>query len=368
MSWSIHPEARTLYPWWLHDLLLYVAAAGIHWVIGFFVISGYCIQLSVARSIDGNSFPLTRYLAARLSRILPIYYLGLMFAVFVERLIASARPPYWVNGINVNTLVSQLFVLQNLTETFGTYAPSWSITNEMFYYIFYGILVYMALKIGIRATMLGMFICVGVALVMEVAHFRLFHSPFTQGLGSLFGLGAIWFLGALVAENRPALARSRLARVGSSCWPMILLLGMGLWLSQRVHIQVLFLVLAAAFSLMLVRFIAVDGKRAQTQGRPREWAVKTSEILGQSSYPTYLFHGPFLMLISSVIFRWDLITDWRITWAILFLAGTSSGVALGYLLERPILAWRKSFLRRFETPSCTAAASGARVRIAGAQD
>ncbi len=86
MSWSIHPEARTLYPWWLHDLLLYVAAAGIHWVIGFFVISGYCIQLSVSRSIDGNSFPLARYLAARLSRILPIYYLGLMFAVFVERL------------------------------------------------------------------------------------------------------------------------------------------------------------------------------------------------------------------------------------------------------------------------------------------
>ncbi len=157
-------------------------------------------------------------------------------------------------------------MLQNLTETFGTYAPSWSITNEMLYYIFYGILVYIALKIGIRATTLGMFICVGVALVMEVAHFRLFHSPFTQGLGSLFGLGAIWFLGALVAENRPALARSRLARVGSSCWPLILLLGMGLWFSRRVHIQVLFLVLAAAFSLMLVRFIAVDGVRSPDPG------------------------------------------------------------------------------------------------------
>jgi peptidoglycan/LPS O-acetylase OafA/YrhL len=105
-----------------------------------------------------------------------------------------------------------------------------------------------------------------------------------------------------------------------------------------------------------------------TQGRPRAWAVTTSEILGQWSSPTYLFHGPFLMLISSVIVRWDLITDWRITWAILFLTGTSSGVALGYLLERPILGWRKSFLQRFETPRPSTVGGGARVRIAGAQD
>ena len=79
---------------------------------------------------------------------------------------------------------------------------------------------------------------------------------------------------------------------------MILLLGIGLWYSQVVHIQVLFLILAAAFSLMLIRFISVEGAQAPVAGRQRGWAVTTSEILGQSSYPTYLFHGPLLMLIS----------------------------------------------------------------------
>ena len=51
ISWTIHPAVPAQLPRWLHDLLLYVAAAGVYWVIGFFVISGYCIQLSVERQI-----------------------------------------------------------------------------------------------------------------------------------------------------------------------------------------------------------------------------------------------------------------------------------------------------------------------------
>ena len=54
ISWVIHPEVPGRFPGWLHDVLLYVVAAGVYWVIGFFVISGYCIQLSVERQIKGN--------------------------------------------------------------------------------------------------------------------------------------------------------------------------------------------------------------------------------------------------------------------------------------------------------------------------
>ena len=76
ISWVIHPEVPGRLSGWLHDLLYYVAAAGVYWVIGFFVISGYCIQLSVERLIEGNAFSLRQYLLARLSRILPLYYLA----------------------------------------------------------------------------------------------------------------------------------------------------------------------------------------------------------------------------------------------------------------------------------------------------
>jgi peptidoglycan/LPS O-acetylase OafA/YrhL len=348
ISWSIHPEARTQYASWLHDLLYYVVAAGVYWVIGFFVISGYCIQLSVMRATVGDHFPLFRYLAARLLRILPLYYAALLFAVVVEWLIAPARPYFWFNGLDVKVLVAQLLIVQNLTQTYGSYAPSWSITNEMFYYVFYGFLVCVAIKRGLRATWLGMSVCVVVALVTEGLYFGLYRSSRVLGPGLLFGLGTLWFLGAMVAENRESLSQSPRARLVSRSWLLVLAAAIAMWYSQRIHLQVVYLVLGAAFTLMLVRFITTEETSLPEEGRRRPSCVV--EMLGLASYPTYLFHGPLLMLIGSAILRWELVKDWRLTWVILVLVGFFSGIALGYLAERPMMRWRAACLRRIASP------------------
>ena len=54
--------------------------------------------------VAGGSFPLASYLAARLSRILPLYYLALLLTVVVEWLIAPARPAFWYHGVDAGTL------------------------------------------------------------------------------------------------------------------------------------------------------------------------------------------------------------------------------------------------------------------------
>jgi peptidoglycan/LPS O-acetylase OafA/YrhL len=345
ISWAIHPEARGMYPGWLHRLLLYGVGAGLNWVIGFFVISGYCIQLSVSRSVEGSSFPLFRYLAARLSRILPLYVLGLAFAVLVEWLIAPARPRYWYNGVNGTTLIAQLLFLQNLTQTFGSYAPSWSITNEMFYYIFYGLIVLSALKWGARPTLLGMWLCLVIAIPMDFLYFDAGRSRYAVSTGLLFGQGAIWFLGALVADYRGALRRSPWAKAASRFWWLLLAGACAMWVSQEVHLQVVLVVLGLAFALMLVRFVVTDEEETAAATRPTKHR-RIVEMFALASYPTYLFHGPLLMLIASMIMRYGLVSDWRVTWLILVSAGLSSGIALGFLAERPTMRWRAGFLRR----------------------
>ena len=60
-----------------------------------------------------------------------LLHLALLFTGFVEWWIAAARPPIWSNGINPRTFFCQLFVDPEFHETFGSYAPSWSITNEI---------------------------------------------------------------------------------------------------------------------------------------------------------------------------------------------------------------------------------------------
>jgi peptidoglycan/LPS O-acetylase OafA/YrhL len=247
ISWSIHPGSTSQYPPWLHGFLLYVVAAGVYWVIGFFVISGFCIQLSVARASAGGFFPLRAYLVGRLSRILPLYYLALVFAVCVEWFIDGARPACWGNGLNRNVLLAQIFVIQNFTQTYGSYAPSWSITNEMFYYLFYGVLVCVAIRRGMRATTLGMISCLAFALPLHAIYFWWNRSLFVCGMGMLFGLGTFWFLGAMVAEYQDLLKKSPAARLGSRLWPVVLATAIAMWFSQQIHIQFVYVTLAAAF-------------------------------------------------------------------------------------------------------------------------
>ncbi|OJW20773.1 MAG: hypothetical protein BGO49_04160 [Planctomycetales bacterium 71-10] len=356
VAWAVHPSAPAAMSPAVRDAWQHVVAAGVFWVIGFFVISGFCIQLSVERQVESGRFPLGNYLAARLSRILPLYYVALASAVMFEWLMGAHRPGVWPNGLDPRTLVAQLFVAQNFRQTFGSFAPSWSITNEMFYYVFFGLLTRVAMRRGVRPASLGMVACATLAVGLEVAYFAWFRrDPLARGLGLLFGLGTIWFQGALVAVHRDALRASLVARRVAAAWPLALATAIGLWYAQAVHLQVLYLVLGVAFTMMLARFVATDVPDAPaTPDRGRLGAA--IRALGLASYPTYLFHGPLIMWLASAMARTGRLPgDWRATWLILSAAGIGSGIVLGFVAERPLMAWRAGLLRRLKASGRPAA-------------
>jgi hypothetical protein len=224
VSWGVHPVEVEKVPVPVRHWLACTVGSGIYWVMGFFVISGYCIHLSVARLRDDGRFPLRVYLWARLTRILPLYYAALAFTLLVEWLIAPARPLCWEDGRDGPTLLAQAFVVQQMGRTYGAFAASWSITNEVFYYGLYGLLCTLAAGRGDRPMRAGLALCLAVAAVTQGLYATVARTPTILGLGMLFGLGINWFLGVLLAEHGPALARSRraaaLARSGSrcSCW------------------------------------------------------------------------------------------------------------------------------------------------------
>jgi peptidoglycan/LPS O-acetylase OafA/YrhL len=347
VSWGVHPgTARSLSgPVW--RLLQSSVGNGIYWVMGFFVISGYCIHLSVARLREDDRFPLKVYFVARLSRILPPYFIALAFTVLVECLISPARPRCWMNGINGSVLISQIFLVQNITQTFGSFAPSWSITNEVFYYLFYGLLCGSAIGRDDRPARVGMVLSLAIATVMQVLYYTVAHTPFVLSMGMLFGLGINWFLGVMVAISGPALVRSGLFRQLARLWVPLLALAV-LWrLDARLPSAGTFLLSGVAFALLMVRFLQ-DGDSGRSAA-PLPWVPRGIGCLGMSSYPTYLFHGPILMLVGSVIMRWGLISDWKLTWAILSVVGIGSGIVLGFMVEQPIMARRSELLRRLKS-------------------
>ena len=100
----------------------------------------------------------------------------------------------WPHGLDGPTFLGQLFMVQNLYETFGSFASSWSITNEVFYYVLYGVLAWrLAGAARCRPAWVGLGLCVAVAIVGQTLYVTVGRNPYVYRTGMLFGLGMIWF-------------------------------------------------------------------------------------------------------------------------------------------------------------------------------
>ena len=142
-------------------------------------------------------------------------------------------------------------LIQNFSETYGSYAPSWSITNEVFYYVFYGLIVVGVVRFTKWPATIGMAVCLTIGVATQLVYRLGYRSNPMMQFGLLFGLGISWFMGALVAEHREWLVKNRPMQTAARFWPLLLALVIALWCTQRVHLEFVFAGSGVAFTLML---------------------------------------------------------------------------------------------------------------------
>ena len=139
MARALDPAgSRALRPWF-HDFLTYVTGTGLYYVMGFFVISGYCIQLSAARCARRFFPPQDLHdgpADANPSPVLPGFA-----GHGDDRACRRGHPG--------PCLAQRSQPLGRLRPDSGDpefhpdlrlVAPSWSITNEVVYYVMFGVL------------------------------------------------------------------------------------------------------------------------------------------------------------------------------------------------------------------------------------
>lgn len=149
-------------PDWLQTML----AQGFVGVSFFFVLSGFVLSHSYTGRITGGEMSYARFMALRLARLSPLHLATALPYVLVG---------VWRNNLTAPVALLNLTFLQSWvpdsTYYFSLNAPSWSLSNEMFFYLcFFPLCFVTAPRRWLLTALLGL--TVVACAVYAVAHYN----------------------------------------------------------------------------------------------------------------------------------------------------------------------------------------------------
>ena len=337
-----------------------IFGTGEQWVWCFFVISGFCIQLSIGRSLREGRFKIGPYMLARLSRIYPLFLVGLALAVITYK-VAPA-----IGGFDGHVPTRQFWAslvsLQIFTNTYPSYDPSWSLSCEMIFYFAWPLLLILTGRRLSRAFSVGMWCSIGLIGVILIVwagaqHHRIDERAFVDGLWALSALFPLWLCGAWLATNWDAFA----ATVSRRVWVGGLIafgIGMTFLFTLRYLQYPAWSVHMGSWVALPGIFLSIAGARHVGLGNASKSISTTCRWLGRFSYPCYLLHFQLLHLLDE--FGMPLLpSSWSVHPLVRF--GFYMIVLLPILawggppLEGALMAWRSRLLKKMNQNSLQAA-------------
>jgi peptidoglycan/LPS O-acetylase OafA/YrhL len=308
---------------------------GFVWVVGFIVLSGYCITASCLRGRDTIG-PL-QYAQLRVTRLFPLLWASLAVAFVLERSMGRSplRPPIWNAGLGTESLVVNAFGLGGFYGQYGSLAPAYTLSYELLFYACWGAAWFGTGREPRRALVAataGVGLLWGLSLLLppRVA------VPFNEFVRILY---VCWIVGAALTVNLSRLSSTPIARALAPLrW--ILLLVVLLWgdaalgmpqLKASASAWLYYPLLAAAFAGVIIGF-AARGRDLPSHAIDR-W-------LGLISYPIFLIHGPIVIFGGYILARLGFPLGFGASFIVLATASIAAAVIVAVLVERPVMAMR----------------------------
>ena len=309
----------------------------------FFVLSGFLITLVLLPPGRREAPSLRRFLARRVTRLVPAFA-GLLLvaaAVGTLRLAGTGAEDLW------RQLVLAATAAINWPFALGAPAPAtfvshtWSLALEWQWYVAWSIVVWSAVRLGARRQVLMYGALIGAALVAVwrsvywgtgIAEERLYYGFDTRGLdGFLVGAVVALALQLYGAPTSRAAIRATAIAAGAALATLV-----GVALTQPTRDEFWYRDAGLGIVALAAGALVFYGASAQ-QGVLRAVLASPPVLgLGRISYSVYLWHWPVFVLTSAER------TGWTFTTAVAVrLPLTLAVSALSYfLLERPFLRRR----------------------------
>ena len=268
-------------------LLLFPFSYGSAGVAIFFVISGFCIHLSHARSEDSNWLSFFR---KRFCRIYPPYLVALCIFFFL--------PPWGSFSFETSTrslqFFSHLLLAHNLyAESYFSINPAfWSIAIEVQLYALYPILTWITGKYGWKSGILVV-ATVELAIRTSLSLYRVINwSPLPVFIFcSPFAFWLSWSIGAYLAESYLKNKRNVLTFLRLD-FMIITALTAPLFKPTEAFA---FLIYSLTTGVAINHFISNVSRISEHKFYSRFWLHLSK--LGRVSYSFYLIHQPIILWI-----------------------------------------------------------------------
>ena len=254
----------------------------------FFILSGYCIELSVQNTVKRKgAFHLKEFYARRLKRIYIPYFFALFFSIIANYIVL---PGY---TLGIADFAMHLFVFQGFSNTyFNTInVVLWTISIELAFYFLYPIFFYLKKHHGLFKT-LAVLSIISVFSVIMTSYLKPENSlPYRYFPISLF---AAWCLGCALCnlKNSNSALKNYLFVFTIASTPFILLP----LLYQKTHVISSYNLKIIYSGLPLLAFLKLNPIFVKYYV-----GFKIPQLIGLSSYSLYLLHEPLILLKGLVI-------------------------------------------------------------------
>lgn len=318
-SFTVLPGDPALQTWLFRTMKPFESGVDI-----FFIVSGFVM----AAVTDGPRPPTPQALLLRRAiRIFPLYWLACLIYLPSAMLITGlgSQTPNMLSLINSVLLIPQE---QRLI------AQSWTLTHE---WEFYGV-VALSLAFGLRQRLAGMVAILALlGLVQAATGTQLANGTIVSGHMAEF------LAGLLLYQARHRLRTFLPSRHALAC----IVAGLGfLGLSAAMHWRtenILTRLLICGLPALLITTGTVALEVALHRGQTHAIG-RFARLLGDTSYSIYLFHLCVLGGIGTLLSAWNLSAPvvWPVVTAVAVIVAIGFGVAVGVLIELPLLAHTKA--------------------------
>jgi peptidoglycan/LPS O-acetylase OafA/YrhL len=291
----------------------------------FFVLSGFVLSYSYADKLTSGRLGKVKYMLLRCARLSPLHVL-------------TAAPFIWIAASHhrldpAGTLANLLFLHSWIPSSnfyFSLNAPSWSLSDEMFFYASFAVLAFLSFKARVKLWAALMLTVLSSAFIVEAffSHLRIAgEHNLAHWLFYIFpGFRILEFLtGMLLFDFWRA---GKLANIQGTWLAIPLLLVAMYWGS---HIPESLRV--SLYYLPFVTFLLASHLTARPTLSSRFFSARLMVLLGEASFAFYMIHQPLIRLAREAMP--DLAAQ-QLTFAICLLTGLAVLATLIFVVyERP---------------------------------